>query len=58
VVISPQWITLVNWAERLVTLDVTRDTVQRAPEYDPAIDYSCLHEASLHRRYQRPAYWQ
>jgi len=58
VVISPQWITLVDWAERLVTVDVTRDTVQRAPEYDSAIDYSRLHEASLHRHYQRPAYWQ
>ena len=58
VVISPQWITRVDWAERLVTVDVTRDTVQRAPEYDPAIDYSRLHEASLHRHYERPGYWQ
>jgi uncharacterized protein YrrD len=58
VLISPQWITLVDWAERLVTVDVTRDTVQRAPEYDSAIDYSRLHEASLHRHYQRPGYWQ
>lgn len=58
VVISPQWITLVDWAEKLVTVDVTRDTVQRAPEYDPAIGYSRLHEASLHRHYQRPGYWQ
>lgn len=57
VVISPQWITRVNWAERLMTVDVTRDTVQRAPEYDAAIDYSRLHEASLHHHYQRPAYW-
>jgi uncharacterized protein YrrD len=58
VVISPQWIARVNWAERLITVDITRDTIQRAPEYDPAIDYSRLHEASLHLHYERPAYWQ
>ena len=58
VLISPQWITRVDWAERLVTLDVARDTVQSAPEYDPGSEYSRAHEASLHRHYQRPGYWQ
>jgi hypothetical protein len=58
VVISPQWITWVDWAQRLMTVDVTRDTVQRAPEYNPAINYSRAYEASLHRHYQRPGYWQ
>jgi sporulation protein YlmC with PRC-barrel domain len=58
VLISPQWITRVDWAERLVTVDVARDTVQSAPEYDPGADYSRTHEASLHRHYQRPGYWQ
>jgi len=53
VVISPQWITRVDWAEKLVIVDVTRDTVQRSPEYDPAIDYSRLREASLYQHYQR-----
>ena len=58
VVISPQWITWTDWAQRLMTVDVTRDTVRRAPEYDPGIDYSRAYEASLHRHYQRPGYWQ
>jgi uncharacterized protein YrrD len=58
VVISPQWITWVDWAQRLMTVDVTRDTVQRAPEYNPAINHSRAYEASLHRHYQRPGYWQ
>jgi sporulation protein YlmC with PRC-barrel domain len=58
VVISPQWITRVNWAERFMSVDITRDTVQRAPEYDPAIAYSHVYEANLHRHYQRPGYWQ
>jgi hypothetical protein len=58
VVISPQWITRVDWAERLVYVDVARETVRGAPEYDPSTDYSRAHEASLYRHYQRPGYWQ
>jgi hypothetical protein len=58
VVISPQWITRVEWAERTVTVDVARDTVQGAPEYDPGVEYSRAHEASLYRHYERPGYWQ
>ena len=53
VVISPEWIRRVDWAERLVTVDVARDAVQGAPEYDPGADYSRAHEASLYRHYQR-----
>jgi uncharacterized protein YrrD len=58
VVISPQWITRVDWAERQVTVDVTRAAVQGAPEYDPTTDYSRAHESTLYRHYQRPGYWQ
>ena len=58
VVISPQWITRVEWAERTVTVDVARDMVQCSPEYDPGVEYSRAHEASLFRHYQRPGYWQ
>jgi hypothetical protein len=58
VVISPQWITRVEWAERSVTVDVARDMVQGSPEYDPGVEYSRAHEASLFRHYQRPGYWQ
>lgn len=36
VVISPQAIEEVNWAERYVRVNLTRDDIKSGPEYDPA----------------------
>jgi sporulation protein YlmC with PRC-barrel domain len=58
VVIPPQWIKGVDWMERVVSVDVTRDTVQAAPEYHSARDFSRRHETDLYKHYQRPGYWQ
>ena len=58
VVIPPQWISGLDWADKTVVVDVARDMVQGAPEYDPATDFSRPLEASLHQHYQRPGYWQ
>lgn len=58
VLLPPQWIKQLDWEEQIVDVDVTRDTVQHAPEYDPAIEFSREYEAELYRHYQRPGYWQ
>jgi hypothetical protein len=58
VVIPPQWIKSVDWVERVVNVDVTRDNVQAAPEYHSGQDFSRTHETNLYRHYQRPGYWQ
>jgi hypothetical protein len=58
VVIPPQWIKQVDWSERAVDVDVTRETIQAAPEYHAATDFSRTHEVKLYRHYHRPGYWQ
>jgi sporulation protein YlmC with PRC-barrel domain len=58
VVIPPGWITEVDWSENVVNVDVTRDTVQAAPEYHTDMDFSRVQEAHLYQHYQRPSYWQ
>jgi len=58
VVIPPQWIKDVDWSERVANVDVTRDTAQAAPEYNPALEFSRTHETDLYRHYHRPGYWQ
>jgi uncharacterized protein YrrD len=58
VVIPPQWITQLDWAARVVSLDVDRDTVKGAPEFDPGNSFSRSAEIDLYRHYQRPGYWQ
>jgi sporulation protein YlmC with PRC-barrel domain len=58
VVIPPQWIKRLDWEENCVHVDVTRNTVQHAPEYEPALEFSRANEASLYQYYQRPVYWE
>lgn len=58
VVIPVQWITKLDWDGRSVSVDITRDAVQQAPEYDPAIQFSREYETLLYGHYERPAYWR
>jgi hypothetical protein len=58
VVISPQWVKGVDWSERVVNVDVTRDTLQGAPEYHSSTEFSRAQETNLHRHYHREVYWQ
>ena len=57
VVIPPQWINKLDWAEQNVQVDVLRDSVQHAPEYDPGLEFSRAEESSLYRHYERINYW-
>jgi uncharacterized protein YrrD len=58
VVIPPQWIRGVDWMERVVHVDVSRSSVQAAPEYHSTLEFSRLHETNLYSHYRRPGYWQ
>ena len=53
VVIPPQWIKNVDWAQRIVDLDVSSAQVKDSPEFDPGSGLSCAHETKLYRPYQR-----
>ena len=57
VLISPRWISGVNWADRTVSVDVDRQAVKDSPEFDPDRPLDRPYEESLHRHYQRPHYW-
>lgn len=53
VVIPPQWIKNVDWALRVVNLDVSSGQVKASPEFDPSSELSRAHETNLYRHYQR-----
>jgi hypothetical protein len=58
VLISPQWIGWVSWAEARVYIDLDRETVQRAPAYDPAAPLTRDYEKELFAYYGRVPYWE
>lgn len=56
VVINPQWIKDVSWADSRVYVDLSRDRIKTAPEYDPDRMIDREYENELHDYYRRPKY--
>jgi hypothetical protein len=57
VLVAPQWIERASWEDSRVYVNLSRNNIQQAPEYDlnrlPSRDY----ELTLHEHYRRPPYW-
>jgi hypothetical protein len=57
VLITPGWARRVDWADRKIHVDLSREGVKNSPQYDPTVDLSRDYEDQLHRYYGRSAYW-
>lgn len=57
VLLAPDWITAVHWAESDVTISLSRDAIRNAPEFDPSVPVNRKYEQSLYDYYGRPVYW-
>lgn len=57
VLVSPEWIEDVVWAEAKVHVNLTREKVKDSPEYDPVSPPGRSYEAELYRHYGWPGYW-
>jgi hypothetical protein len=57
VLVAPQWIQRVSWAQRAVTVDLTRDALKQAPRYDRSLPLSREMELAVYQHYGRAADW-
>ena len=57
VLISTQWIERISWEESRVCINLTRDAIQKGPEYTEQTLITRDHEMKLHRHYNREGYW-
>ena len=57
VLVAPQWIKEVSWAEKTVSVDLTRDALKRAPTYDATKPLSREMELAVYKHYGRTGYW-
>jgi hypothetical protein len=55
--VAPQWIEGVSWAEDTVSVKLTRQAVKDAPAFDPTGPLTREDEARLHEHYGRSGYW-
>jgi hypothetical protein len=58
VLLAPQWIEDVDWAETAVHVALTRDQVESSPEYDPEEPLGRDYEVRLHEHYGYRGYWR
>ncbi|KXF76605.1 hypothetical protein ATN84_11140 [Paramesorhizobium deserti] len=57
VLVAPRAVTSVDWAKEMVDVNLTRDQVKNAPEYDPTQAVDRLYEERYHGYYGYPRYW-
>ena len=58
VLISPEWIKTVSWADSQVQVDLRRDEIKAAPEYDPSRPFDREYESRLIEHHSRRKYWE
>jgi hypothetical protein len=58
VLISPEWIKTVDWADSHVAVVLTREAVKDCPEFDPTEPINRNYEVKLYDYYGRPTYWE
>ncbi len=57
VLVASNWIKHISYDDSMVFVDMTREAIKNAPEYDPnRLDRD--YEDQLHRHYGKPGYWE
>jgi sporulation protein YlmC with PRC-barrel domain len=56
VLISPKWITEINWSKRNVKVDLSEEIIKNGPEYDSTQPIPREYEEELHRHYNKDQY--
>ncbi len=57
VLISPEWVRKVDWAESKVFVGLSREQIKNSPEFDPSVPVNREYEVRLYDYYGRPSYW-
>jgi hypothetical protein len=57
VLISPEWIEQVSWAESSVKVSIDRQALKAAPAYDQAAIFDRNAESAIYNHYRRDKYW-
>jgi hypothetical protein len=58
VLVSPEWIDQVSWADATVYVNVHRERIRHSPAYDPRRPIDRDYERGLYDYYGRPRYWE
>ena len=57
VLVAPRWIKGVQWSDRSLSVDLSRDSIKNAPAYDATVEWSESEDQLLDRHFGRDGYW-
>lgn len=57
VIISPEWIDEISWSDKILRVDLNRDTIKNGPEYDPNEGITKEFEDEIFTKYDKLKYW-
>lgn len=57
VLVAPAWAERVSWVNRKVYVNLTQETIENSPEFDPSMPVNREYEVRLYDWYGRPYYW-
>ncbi len=57
VIVAPQWIASIDWAQGKVHVNLSREGIKQSPEYDSSRLLLREYETKLHRHYGQAGYW-
>ena len=57
VLVSPEWIQDVSWAESYVNVSIDRQAIKDAPAYDENAPFDRDNERAIYSHYGRKIYW-
>jgi hypothetical protein len=57
VLISPHWVSNVDWSLKRVSLDLDKMSIKLGPDFDPKAPVNREYEVRLYDYYGRPKYW-
>jgi len=54
---SPEWIDRISWEDSRVFVNLSRETIEQAPEYTELTLFTRDNEIQLHWDYDKEGYW-
>lgn len=57
VLIAPEWIGRIDWADRVVHVNLAKAQIKSSPEYDKSAPISRSYEENLYTHYNSTGYW-
>lgn len=58
VLVAVEWVDRIDWSDSTVQTSLTREQIEKSPEYDESQPVSRTYENDLYRYYDRRGYWE